>query len=96
MKKAPLILMALNGLVWGGLSWTGWGLIKANNERNLASHPSPAQIWYYLVFPLLMLSVSLVPGALLGQTKWSAVANVWCSLTLFAVFPYVMPYSGGI
>jgi hypothetical protein len=96
VKKAPLILMALNGFVWGGMSWIGWGLIKANVEQNLAGHPNPIQIWYYLVFPLLMLSASLVPAALLGQTKWSVVANVWCSLTLLAVLLFFFTYTGGV
>jgi len=44
----------------------------------------------------LMLSASLVPGAFLGQTRWSALANIWCSFTLIAVLPYLLPYSGGV
>jgi hypothetical protein len=96
MKVTPLILMVLNGLVWGGLSWVGWDLIKAVESRHVMGAPASGQISYYLAWPLLMLSVSLVPGALLGQTRWSALANLWCSLTLLAVVPYLLPYSGGI
>jgi hypothetical protein len=96
VKKAPLILMALNGLVWGGLSWMGWGAMKDVLAQHVVGAPNSGQIGYYLVFPLVMLTVSLLPGALLGQTRWSAVANGWCSLTLVAVFPYLLPYTGGI
>jgi hypothetical protein len=88
MKKAPLILMALNGLVWGG--------IKSIEAQHAAGYPNSGQIGNYLALPLVMLTVSLVPGALLGQTKWSMVANIWCCLTLIAVFPYLLPYSGGV
>jgi len=96
MKKAPLILMALNGLVWGGLSWMGWDGIKSIEAQHAAGYPHAGQIGYYLAIPLLMLPAALLPGALLGQTKWSAGANLWCSLTLLAVFPYLLPYGGGV
>ena len=96
MKKTPLILMALNILVWGGLSWIGWGLIRSVEARHAAGYPNLGQIECYLVLPLLMLSVSLVPGAFLDQTRWSALATIWCSFTLIAVVPYLLPYSGGV
>ena len=94
MKKAPLILMALNALVWGGLAWMGFDGEKGVEGRVGAVALGQAE--YYVMIPLLMLTVSLVPGALLGQTKWSAAANIWCSLTLIAVFPYLLPYAGGV
>jgi hypothetical protein len=62
----------------------------------VVGYPNSGQVGYYLVFPLVMLTASLVPGALLGQTKWSIGANIWCSLTLIAVFPYMLPYTGGV
>jgi hypothetical protein len=43
-----------------------------------------------------MLSVSLVPPALFGQTKWSGWANLWSSITLFLVLPYLVLYGGGM
>ena len=96
MKKTPLVLMALNILVWGGLSWMGWGLIRSADARHAAGHPTLGQIEYYLVIPLLMLSLSLVPAAFLGQTRWSSLANIWYGFTLVAVLPYLLPYSGGV
>ena len=96
MKRLPLVLMALNALVWGALSWMGWDGIKYVESQHVAGFPSTGQIGYYLVFPLLMLSLSLVPGALLGQTKWSAAASAWCGFTLIAVLPYLLSYTGGV
>ncbi|WP_050425127.1 hypothetical protein [Bradyrhizobium tropiciagri] len=96
MKKTPLILMILNGLVWGGLSWVGWKLMTAKEAQHLAGYPNTDQIGYFFAAPLLMLTASLVPVALLGQTKWSTIANCWGFLTLFAVLPYLVPYTGGV
>jgi len=96
MKKAALILPAINGLVWGGLSWMGWDGIKYIESQHAAGYPNSGQIGYYLAIPLVMLSVSLVPGAFLSQTKWSFVGSIWCGLTLIAVFPYLLPYAGGV
>lgn len=83
----------------------GWGLIQSHILHSVAGQPDAGQVGYYLVgkigfylvFPLLMLSVSLVPGALLGQTdRGYGVAVGWCSLTLFAALPYFLFYGGGV
>lgn len=96
MKKAPIVLMALNAFVWGGLSWAGWDGVRSIEAQHVAGYPNSGQIGYYLAAPLVMLTVSLVPGALFGQTKRSAGANLWCGLTLIAVIPYLFPYGGGV
>jgi hypothetical protein len=96
MKISSLILPAINGLVWSGLSWMGWNGIKAVESQHAAGYPSPGQIGYYLAIPLVMLTISLVPSALLSQTKWSVLGNVWCGLTLIAVVPYLLPYGSGV
>ena len=96
MKKAALILPVTNGLVWGGLSWMGWDGIQYIESQHAAGYPSSGQIGYYLTVPLITLILSLVPGILLSQTKWSWMGNIWCGLTLIAVFPYLLPYGGGV
>jgi hypothetical protein len=97
MRKPPLVLIALNGLVWGGLSWIGWGAVKSIHAQHVAGYPSAGQIGGYLVFPLLMLTVSTVPGALVSQTHWgSAVTITWCYLTLFVALLYFMALGGGV
>jgi hypothetical protein len=94
MKKAPLVLMALNGLAWGGLVWMGFDGEKGVEAR--VGSVALGQVEYYVMIPLLMLTVSLIPSALLGQTKWSGWGNLWSAITLFLVFPYLALYSGGI
>jgi hypothetical protein len=94
MKRAPLILMAVNGFAWGGLVWMGFDGEKGVESR--VGAVALGQVEYYIMFPLLMLSVSLVPTALLGQTKWSGWVNLWSSITLFLMFPYLVLYGGGM
>jgi hypothetical protein len=96
MKKSPLVLMALNGFIWGGLSWMGWDGIRYIESQHAAGYPNTGQIGYYLATPLVMLAVSLLPLAVLGQTKWSAFGNVWGCLTLLVAFLYLIPYGGGV
>jgi hypothetical protein len=94
LKKAPLILMAFNGIVWSGLVWMGFDGEKGVEARTGAV--ALGQVEYYVVIPLFMLSMSLVPAALLGQTKWSGWGNLWSAITLFLVFPYLVLYGGGM
>lgn len=96
MKKAPVVLMALNGFVWGGLSWMGWDGIKGIAAQHAAGYPNTGQIGYYLATPLTVLTLSLVPLALFGQTKWSTFGSVWGALTLAFAILYLIPYGGGV
>jgi hypothetical protein len=94
MKKSTLILLALNGLAWGGLVWMGFDGEKGVEARMGAV--ALGQVEYYVMIPLFMLSVSLVPSALLSQTKWFGWGNLWSATTLFLLFPYLFYYGGGV
>ena len=96
MKLAPLILTVINAVVWGGLSWMGRGGIAYIESQHAPGYPNLGQIQFYLAFPLLMLSVALVPAVLLSQTKWSVFGSLWSVLTLLAVIPYLFYYGGGV
>jgi hypothetical protein len=94
MRLSTLVLPAINGLVWGGLFWMGLDLAQAREAR--MGHSDLGQVRFYVVFPLEVLIASLVPSALLSQTKWSLIGTLWSALTLVAVLPYLFIYSGGI
>ncbi|HXC29201.1 MAG TPA: hypothetical protein VNV38_14685 [Stellaceae bacterium] len=96
MKITSLILPAINGVVWGGSAWMGWDLIKSVELQHAPGYPNSGQIFLYAIFPLLMLSVSLVPAAFLSQTKWAIIGNIWSVLTLVPFFPYFCSLSGGV
>jgi hypothetical protein len=94
MKLTSLILPAINGIVWGGLFWMGFDGEKGVEAR--MGGVRLGQLQFYVIFPLLMLSVALVPATVLSQTRWSPVGNIWSVLTLLAVFPYLFFHTGGI
>jgi hypothetical protein len=94
MKIRPLILPAVNGIVWSGLVWMGFDGEKAVEAR--MGGVSLGQFQFYVIFPLLMLSVALIPAALLSQTKWAFMGNIWSVLTLLCLLPYLFFYGGGV
>ena len=96
MKLTALILIAVNGLVWGGLSRMGWNLVKNVESQHVPGYPNSGQILYYVIVPLVMLSVALVPAAFLSQSRWAALGNVWSAVTLILVLPFLFLYFGGI
>ena len=96
MKITPLILPAVNGIAWGGFAWLGWDMLKSIESQHAPGYPSSGQILWIEIFPLIMLLVSLVPSALLSQTKWSTFGNIWSLLTLVLFFPYFCSSGGGV
>ncbi len=86
VKISPLILPAINALLWGGFAWIGLDVGKGTDL---------GQVEWYVVFPLVMVIVSLVPSALLSQTKWAYIGNLWSLLTLIPFFPFFCGSLGG-
>jgi hypothetical protein len=48
-----------NGLVWVGLAWLGWGLLKGVEARHIAGDPTRPQFIYYLGVPMVMAACAL-------------------------------------
>ena len=57
---------------------------------------SLGQVQFYVVFPLVMLSISVIPSVLLSQTRWTFVGGVWSGASLLIIFPYLFYYGGGV
>ena len=94
MNLKALILPAINSLIWGLLAWGGFDGEKGVEAR--VGWVSLGQVEWYVAFPLLMLSVSVIPGALLSQTKWHRIGNIWSGLSLLVLLPYGCAYTGGM
>jgi hypothetical protein len=94
VRFKPLILPALNALVWGGLVWIGFsGEVFVENRLG---HVNLGQAEFYVMFPLAMLAIALVPAVLVSQTRYSWLATAWSTVTLIAVLPYLFVYGGGV
>jgi hypothetical protein len=94
MKISALILPAINGVLWGSFAWFGHEGSRSVEAR--VGHSNLGQVEFYVVLPLVMLIVAMVPAVLLSQTKWSTIGNVWSIFTLVLLIPYLSGYSGGI
>jgi hypothetical protein len=94
VKLTSLIFPAVNFFIWGFMAFIGF-----DGERSVEARMggvSLAQFQFYVVFPLIMLSIAVIPAAILSQTKWSMVGNIWSGMTLLVLVPYLFFYGGGI
>jgi hypothetical protein len=94
MKLKPLIIPAINIIVWGWLVWSGFDGEKYVEAR--VGYASLGQIEWYVVYPAVMISVAVIPAALLSQTKWAYLGNIWSILALLSLIPYMFFYTGGM
>jgi len=58
MKIAAYILVAINALIWGGLTWFGTYSLTTSHEDN-GYQPTTHDIAMMIVFPALVLVVAL-------------------------------------
>ena len=94
MKIRTLILPAINLLLWGFMAWMGFGG-EVGVETRVGS-VSLGQVQFYVVFPLIMLSLSVIPAVLLSQTRWSFVGGFRSGVSMLMVLPYLYYYGGGV
>jgi hypothetical protein len=92
LKFKTLILPGINFLAWGLIAWAGFDG-EVGVERRVGS-VALGQVQWYVIFPLIILSVAVIPGAILSQTKWSRFSTIWSILALTLILPYGC-YSGG-
>ena len=94
MKLKPLILPAISCVLWGLLAWSGFDGEVGVEQR--MGRVSLGQVQFYVVFPLVMLSLSVIPAVLLSQTRWSFVGGFWSGVSMLMVLPYLYYYGGGV
>ncbi len=94
MRFRPLILPLINAILWGLFAFAGFDGEIGVEER--VGHVQLGQVQWYVVFPLIMLIVSVVPAALLSQTKWSSAGNLWSALILMVFLPFACLSGGGM
>ena len=82
-----LVLPMVCGIGWGGMAWFGLSLEMGEEAQNggvLLSH-----VVSNIVYPLTALTASLVPSALLSQTKYAVAGNWWCVFFIVLLFFYL-------
>jgi hypothetical protein len=89
-------LTIVNALIWGALSWSGWDGLASISAQKVEGYPNHAQTEYYLYIPLGMLALTIAGYALSRFGKARYVAWAIEILLLVAVFPFLLPYGGGV
>jgi hypothetical protein len=87
---------AINTLMWSGLSWMGWCVLKGVEGQHVTGYPDHVQFNYYFGFPLSMLVCSLVLYSVAGFTRFRVPALLTQFLVFFVVFPFLFFYTGGV
>ncbi len=95
MRIASYLLVALNVIVWGWLTWIGVGLIHGVVAQHVHGYPTKGQAIYYIFIPLGVLALSL-SGAALAMAGWRKFGEGMLITTLIFLPIYILPYTGGM
>jgi hypothetical protein len=90
------IAAAVNAVVWFGLAWVGWGLLRGVETRHVAGYPNRGQLIYYLGFPMIMAASALALFAVARYTRFRAPALLTQVLVFFVLLPFLLGYGGGV
>jgi hypothetical protein len=90
------IAALVNGLVWLGLAWGGWGMLRGLEIRLIPGYPNRGQFIYYLYFPLAMATSALLLYAVARFSRFKALVLVAQSLLFLVLFPFMLAYTGGM
>jgi len=91
-----VVVSGVNALIWSGLSWLGWGLLRGVENQHVANYSNRGQFIYYLAFPLLMTTCALALYAAARYTRFREAALFGQTLVFVAVFPFLVGYGGGV
>jgi hypothetical protein len=88
IRMRKFILPITCGVGWGGMVWLGFSLEEGVQART--GCVALGQIVFYVGWPLAALIACLLPWALLDQTKFSTVGNLWCGFFLLLLVWYLI------
>jgi hypothetical protein len=90
------VVAGLNALVWLGLAWIGWGLLKGVEGQHVAGYPNRGQFVYYLWFPLAMAACAFGLYMVAHSTRFRAPAILTHALMFFVLLFFLLGYGGGV
>jgi hypothetical protein len=91
---ANAVVAGANGLVWVGLAWLGWGVLKAAEAQHIAGYPTRPQFGYHLGFPLVMAACAVGLYIVARYPRFRAPALLAQALVLFV--PLLLGYIGSV
>ena len=89
-------LTIINTLIWGALSWLGWDGLAIISAQRVGGYPNHGQTEYYLYIPFGMFGLTIAGFVLSRFHNVRYAALILEILLLVAVFPFLLPYGGGV
>lgn len=96
MHISTKILMAINLIVWGYFVWSGLDGMRSIEAQHAPGYPNSGQFDYYVVFPVIMVALTLAVPILLNRTRWYLAGQVSLIITLVLLLPFLFAYTGGM
>jgi hypothetical protein len=90
------VLIVLNLLAWGGLTWLGVDIIEGVRNQHAPGYPNSGQISYYIGFPCVMLALAVGTFAIARYTRFKVTAVRIQVLILLVVLPFLLLSGGGV
>ena len=94
--KAVGLLAAINAFAWGSLAILGASLIRGVADQKVVGYPAPEQITYYLYVPIAACLMALALWLLSRRGTLRRIAFGIQLITLVALAPYMLFFTGGV
>ena len=95
MKKTAIVAI-VGAVLWGSLALLGLDLLKGVSAQNAPGYPNAGQLRYYLYFPLVMLSTSLLFALLSMRYRLGGAFGCAPLLIILMIAPFMLAYTGGV
>ena len=91
------VLTAIAAFCWLGFASLGRGGILGIVGQGAEGYPNAAQIDYYFTTPVVVSVVLLLTAWICNAARrWAGLLSGLSGLSLLALIPYLLPYSGGV
>lgn len=94
--KASYVLASITAAVWGLFVLKGYSSLEDMKNQHVPGYPSSGQANFYFHFPIVVLLIVLVALAASHYRSLKIPAILLYALSLLAVLPYLLGYTGGV
>jgi hypothetical protein len=95
--RSENILPAVAMLAWAYMLWTGVDLLNGVAAQHVPGYPAPGQIQFLVGVPTVICTIVLTLTLLSNVTdRFWRFSHLVSALSLFALFPYLFVYGGGV
>lgn len=94
--KTSYVLPSITAAIWGLFVWKGYSSLEDLKGQHVAGYPSSGQVNFYFHFPIVVLLIVLIALAASHYRALKIPAILLYALSLLAVLPYLLGYTGGV